>query len=133
MPNYIAQFGIAGDPAVAAVWRSESFPDDASPLRNNERGSVAFAMTGPNARTTQVYINLKDNAKNDGQGFAIFGRVVSGWEVVEKLYSGYGEGSGGGMRAGKQAPLFEGGTAYLDREYPKLDRLLKASIETTTP
>ncbi len=133
VPNYIAQFGIAGDPVVAAVWRSESFPDDAPPLRNNERGSVAFAMTGPNARTTQVYINLKDNAKNDGQGFAIFGRVVSGWEVVEKLYSGYGEGSGGGMRAGKQAPLFEGGTAYLDREYPKLDRLLKASIETTTP
>ncbi len=130
VPNYIAQFGIAGDPAVAAVWRSESFPDDTAPLRNNERGSVAFAMTGPNARTTQVYINLKDNAKNDGQGFAIFGRVVSGWEVVEKLYSGYGEGSGGGMRAGKQAPLFEGGSAYLDREYPKLDRLLKASIET---
>jgi len=129
VPDYIAQFGIAGGPEVAQMWRGGGFADDAPPLRNNVRGSVAFAMTGPNTRTTQVYINLKDNPKNDGQGFAPFGQVTAGWDVVKKLYSGYGEGSGGGMRAGKQAPLFDGGIAYLDREFPKLDRLLWAKVE----
>jgi homoserine O-acetyltransferase len=128
VPDYIAQFGIAGDPAVAQVWRGESFADDTTPNRSNVRGTVAFAMTGPNARTTQLYINLKDNLKNDGQGFSPFGTVTEGWDVVEKLYNGYGENSGGGMRAGKQAPLFEGGNPYLDRQYPKLDRLLYAKV-----
>ncbi len=127
VPNYIAQFGIAGDPSVAAVWRSESFADDPA-SQHNVRGTVAYAMTGPNARTTQIYINLKDNLQNDPQGFAPFGRVTEGWDVVEKLYGGYAENSGGGMRAGKQAPLFEGGNVYLDREFPKLDRLLSAQV-----
>jgi homoserine O-acetyltransferase/O-succinyltransferase len=127
VPNYIAQFGIAGDPSVAAVWRSESFADDPA-SQHNVRGTVAYAMTGPHARTTQIYINLKDNLQNDPQGFAPFGRVTEGWDVVEKLYGGYGENSGGGMRAGKQAPLFEGGNLYLDREFPKLDRLLSAQV-----
>jgi cyclophilin family peptidyl-prolyl cis-trans isomerase len=121
------QFGIAGDPAVAKIWRDRSFPDDPEHV-SNKRGTFAFAMTGPDARTTQIYINTTDQLQQDTQGFSPFGRVVEGMEVVERLYSGYGEQSGGGMRAGKQAKLFEEGNAYLDREFPKLDKLLKARI-----
>jgi len=121
------QFGIAGDPAVAAVWRNASFPDD--PVRtSNVRGTFAYAMTGPDARTTQIYINTADQARQDADGFAPFGRVVEGMDVVDRLYSGYGESSGGGMRAGRQGKLFEEGNAYLDREFPLLDKLLKAEI-----
>ena len=99
---------------------------DDPPRGVNRRGTVAFAMTGPDARTTQLYINLSDNAGNDGQGFAPFGEVISGMEIVDKLYGGYGEASGGGMRGGKQDRLFDGGNAWLDGAYPKLDRLIKA-------
>ena len=127
VPGYIAQFGIAGEPEVARVWRDERIADDA-PRQSNRRGTVAYAMTGPGARTTQIYINLKDNTQLDAQGFAPFGVVSQGWDVVERLYGGYGETSGGGMRAGRQGPLFEGGNAYLDREFPKLDRLRKAQV-----
>jgi cyclophilin family peptidyl-prolyl cis-trans isomerase len=122
-----AQFGIAGDPQIAKIWRNESFPDD--PVRaKNTRGTFAFAMTGPNARTTQIYINVTDQPRQDADGFAPFGKVVEGMEVVDKLYSGYGETSGGGMRGGKQGKLFEEGNAYLDREFPLLDKLLRARI-----
>ena len=127
VPDYIAQFGIAGDPQIAAVWRNESIGDDPV-VESNTRGFIGYAMTGPNARTTQLYINLRDNARNDAQGFAPIAKVVAGMEVVDRLYSGYGETSGGGMRAGKQAPMFEGGNAWLDAGYPKLDRLLRAMV-----
>ena len=123
------QFGIPGDPAVSAVWRNARFPDD--PVRaSNVRGTFAFAMTGPNARTTQIYINIADQSRQDADGFAPFGTVVEGMEVVDRLYSGYGEQSGSGMRAGRQGKLFEEGNAYLDREFPLLDRLVKAVIES---
>jgi peptidyl-prolyl cis-trans isomerase A (cyclophilin A) len=125
--NYIAQWGIAGDPAVAAVWRDRPIPDD-PPTVSNTRGTFAFAMRGPNDRRTQIYVNLADNPRNDADGFAILGRVVSGMEVLDRLYAGYGETSGGGMRGGKQDSLFAGGNAYLDREFPKLDRLLRAAV-----
>jgi homoserine O-acetyltransferase len=122
------QFGIAGDPAVAQVWRKAEFPDDKESA-SNARGWFAFAMTGPGARTTQIYICTNDSMKRqDGDGFAIFGRVVEGMDVVDALYSGYGERSGGGMRAGRQDKLFEEGNAYLDREFPMLDRLTRAQI-----
>ena len=122
-----AQFGIAGDPQIAQIWRSESFPDD--PVRaSNTRGTFAFAMTGPNARTTQIYINVADQPRQDADGFAPFGKVVEGMDVVEKLYSGYAETSGGGMRGGKQGKLFEEGNAYLDREFPLLDKLQRARV-----
>ena len=122
-----AQFGIPGDPPVGAVWRNASFPDD--PVRaSNVRGTFAFAMTGPDARTTQIYINTADQTRQDADGFAPFGKVVEGMDVVDSLYSGYGERSGSGMRAGRQGPLFEGGNVYLDREFPLLDRLVTARI-----
>jgi homoserine O-acetyltransferase len=122
-----AQFGIAGDPAVSAVWRDRRMPDDPV-VKSNLRGFLAYAMTGPNARTTQVYVNLIDRADQDTLGFVAFGQVIEGMAVVDSLYSGYGEESGGGMRAGKQAPLFDGGNKYLDEKYPKLDHLIRATI-----
>ena len=122
-----AQFGIAGDPAVAQAWRSKNFPDD--PVRaSNIRGSFAFAMTGPDTRTTQIYINTGDQSRLDADGFAPFGKVIEGMDVVDKLYSAYGEQSGGGMRGGKQGKLFEEGNAYLDREFPLLDKLVRARV-----
>ena len=121
------QFGIPGAPAVAAVWRNERFPDD--PVRaSNVRGTFAYAMTGTDARTTQIYINTGDQTRQDADGFSPFGKVVEGMDVVDSFYSEYGEKSGGGMRAGRQDKLFEEGNAYLDREFPNLDRLLKATI-----
>jgi peptidyl-prolyl cis-trans isomerase A (cyclophilin A) len=124
-----AQFGINGDPMIAQQQRHVTIPDDTL-KQHNTLGYVAFSNTGPNTRSTQVYINLGDNtARNDIEtGFAPFGRVVEGMDIVERLYGGYGEHSGGGMRAGHQDQMFEGGNAYLDREYPKLDKLIRATI-----
>lgn len=122
-----AQFGIAGDPKVSALWRDRTIADD-PPRQSNVRGRVAFAFKDPNGRTTQVYISLRDNSSQDAQGFAPFGEVVEGMDVANALNSEYGESAGGGIRAGKQAPLFEGGNAYLDREFPRLDRLIRARI-----
>jgi peptidyl-prolyl cis-trans isomerase A (cyclophilin A) len=123
-----AQFGINGDPAVAKAWRDRSIPDD--PRRqSNVRGTVAFAFAVPNGRTTQVYIALADlSATQDEQGFAPFGRVFSGMDVADALNSEYGESSGSGIRAGRQQPLFDGGNAYLDRAFPRLDRIVKAVV-----
>jgi len=128
VPGRFVQFGIAGDPAIAQIWRKAQFPDDKESA-SNARGWFGFAMTGPGARTTQIYIVTSDSMKaQDGQGFALFGRVVEGMDVVDSLYTGYGEHSGGGMRAGHQDKLFEEGNAYLDREYPNLDKLIRAEI-----
>ena len=122
-----AQFGIAGDPGIARIWQNEHFPDD--PVRgSNVRGTFAFAMTGPDARTTQIYINTGDQSRLDAMGFAPFGKVVEGMSVVDALYAEYGEHSGGGMRAGHQQKLFEEGNAYLDREFPLLDELIRATV-----
>jgi cyclophilin family peptidyl-prolyl cis-trans isomerase len=127
VPNYIAQFGVAGDPTFNTVWSTAVFPDD-SVSRHNARGTIGFAALGPGARTTQLYINLVDNARVDPQGLTPIGSVIEGMSVVDSLYSGYGETSGGGIRAGKQGPLLSGGNAYIDREFPKLDRLIRISI-----
>jgi homoserine O-acetyltransferase len=122
-----AQFGIAGDPAASARWRTRTIADD-PPGQSNVRGRVAFAFKDPGGRTTQIYISLRDNSYQDAQGFVPFGEVVEGMEVADALNSEYGEQSGGGIRAGRQQPLFDGGNAWLDREYPRLDRLLKAAV-----
>lgn len=120
-----AQFGIAGEPAQK---KPPDFPDEDVKPRSNLKGTIAFAFAEPNGRSTQVFVNLADNARLDAQGFAPFGRVASGMDVVEKLYDGYGEESGGGIRAGKQAPLYAHGNAWLDARFPKLDRLIRARI-----
>ncbi len=132
VPGFIAQFGVAGDPKVTAAWKDRTIPDD--PVRqSNTRGTIAYAMTGPNTRATQLYINLADNSRLDAQGFAPIGRVTSGLEVVDRLYSGYGETSGGGMRGGKQGEMLKGGNAWLDAHFPKLDRLLRARLLEEKP
>ncbi len=124
-----AQFGIPGDPALSAKWRDKAIADDPRSV-SNTRGTFAFAMTGPNTRTTQIYIAITDmSAQNDSENFAPLGRVVEGMEVVEKLYNAYGETAGGGMRGGKQGRIFAEGNAHLDRDFPKLDKLIRATIQ----
>lgn len=123
--GFIVQFGIASDPAIANAWKNQAMHDDAV-KQTNTRGFVAYAMTGPDTRTTQLYINLSDNSRLDAEGFAPIGKVIEGMDVVDQLFAGYGENAGGGMRGGKQGGIFEGGNAYLDREFPKLDRLIRA-------
>jgi cyclophilin family peptidyl-prolyl cis-trans isomerase len=122
-----AQFGINGTPEVSKRWRTRTIPDD-PPKQSNTRGTVAFAFAEPNGRTTQVFISLRDNSYLDAQGFAPFGRVAAGMDVADALNAEYGETSGGGIRGGKQDPLFDGGNAYLDREFPRLDRILRVTI-----
>lgn len=128
VPGRWAQFGISGDPQVAERWRDRVIPDDPL-IKPNTAGFVAFANTGPNTRSTEIYINTGDNTKNDHEnGFAPFGKVVAGMDTVDKLYGGYGEHSGGGMRAGHQDTMFNGGNAWLDKNYPKLDKLIRATL-----
>jgi homoserine O-acetyltransferase/O-succinyltransferase len=125
--NFIAQFGLNGDPAVIAAWKGRAIPDD-SVRKSNVRGTLAYAMTGPNTRTTQIYINLANNTQLDAQGFAPFAEITSGMEAADRLYSGYGESAGGGVRAGKQGLIEAGGNAYLTRAFPKLDYIERAVI-----
>lgn len=129
--NYIAQFGLHGDSAVNAAWSTRQIPDD-PPRSRNARGTYAFSMIGgvPNTRNTQIYINLADNARNDVEPFTVLGTVIEGMAVVDSLYSGYGENSGSGMRQGRQPPLANGGNAFVDREYPLLDRILRVTVAT---
>ena len=123
-----AQFGINGDPAVANTWRTRTIADD-PPKQSNVRGTVAFAFAVTHGRATQVYIALTDlSAVQDAQGFVPFGRVVEGMDVADALNAEYGETSGSGIRAGKQQPLFDGGNAYLDRAFPRLDRVVRARV-----
>ena len=128
IPGFMAQFGIHGDPQVSATWRERSIPDD--PVRqSNARGMVTFATAGPNTRTTQVFINYRDNAGLDGQGFAPFGQVVEGMEVVDRLFAGYGEGAPRG-RGPDQGRIQAEGNAYLEREFAKLDYVKRATVVT---
>jgi peptidyl-prolyl cis-trans isomerase A (cyclophilin A) len=124
--GFMVQFGINGDPNIAAVWRDADIKDD--PVKqSNERGTITFATAGPNTRTTQVFINFADNAPLDGQGFSPFGKVVSGMEVVDSLYSGYGEGAPNG-NGPDQGLVQSQGNAYLEQDFPKLDFIKSATI-----
>lgn len=128
--GYIAQWGLHGDSVVNAAWKGRYLADD-PPRSHNRRGTFAFAYEGPGkpaTRNTQLYINLADNVRNDAEPFTILGTVVEGMSVVDSLYSGYGEESGGGVRQGKQGPLERGGNAFMDRTYPRLDRILRVTV-----
>lgn len=123
-----AQFGIQGDPEIARAWRDRVIPDDPV-AESNTRGRVTFAMsTTPDSRTTQLFINKVDKTDLDDTGFAPVGEVVEGMDVVDALHAGYRESSGGGIRGGKQDPVFEGGNAYLETNYPELDFIIRARI-----
>jgi cyclophilin family peptidyl-prolyl cis-trans isomerase len=125
--GYIAQFGLSGDPAITAAWRGHELPDD-PPRSRNDRGTFAFAQKGPNTRLTQIYINLADNTRNNVEPFSVFGTVSEGMDVVDRLYGGYGEESGSGMRQGRQGPIEQGGNVYLDAAFPLLDRILRVCV-----
>jgi len=125
IPGFIAQFGISGDPAMNQKW-SAQIPDD--PVKeSNRKGTVTFATAGPNTRTTQLFVNTKDNPMLDGMGFAPFGRVVEGIDVVEKLYAEYGEGPPEG-RGPMQNRIEQEGNRYLNQSFPKLDSIITARI-----
>jgi len=125
--GFMVQFGISGNPDLSALWREATIPDD--PVKqSNTRGMVSFATAGPNTRTTQVFINFGDNSALDGQGFAPFGQVASGMNVVDSIYGGYGEGAPRG-RGPDQGRIQTEGNAYLVEAYPKLDYIKKATIE----
>lgn len=126
--NFVVQFGINGDPAVEARWRNLTMRDD--PVRqSNKRGTLTFAMAGPNTRTTQLFINLKDNTRLDAGGFAPLGQVVEGMEVVDHLYNSYGDAPPRGE--GPDQSLIETqGNTYLDAKFPYLDRIRRARIVT---
>jgi len=125
--GFMVQFGINGDPKISAVWHDANLRDD--PVRqSNLRGYITYATAGPNTRTTQVFINYADNRGLDRQGFAPFGRVVSGMNVVDGLYSGYGEGAPEG-NGPAQDRVQSQGNAYLIHDFPRLDSIKKATIE----
>jgi peptidyl-prolyl cis-trans isomerase A (cyclophilin A) len=126
LPDFMAQFGMHGDPAVQAKWGERNILDD--PVKeSNRKGAVTFAMGGPNTRSTQLFINSVDNPRLDGMGFAPIGRVTEGIEVVEKLYNGYGEGAPQGYGP-EQGLITRDGNRYLDRYFPRLDSIISARI-----
>ena len=125
--GFMVQFGINGDPATMARWRTAQISDDPV-AQSNKRGTITFATAGPNTRTSQVFINFADNTNLDGMGFAPFGRIVSGMNVVDVLNAEYGEGAPRG-RGPDQSRLQDEGNAYLTKEFPRMDYIKKATIE----
>jgi len=129
--GFMAQFGIAGDPEVAAKWRERQIDDDDA-KEKNLKGRLTFATAGPNTRTTQMFFNFKDNTFLDSQGFTPFGEVVKGMDVVAKLYSGYGEGAPDG-NGPSQSKLQEEGNAYLKKDFPKMTYIKKVTVSGDLP
>jgi len=127
IPGFMAQFGLHADTAVTSAWRERVIADDQM-RRSNQRGMVTFATAGPGTRTTQIFINYRDNSGLDGRGFTPFGEVVEGMAVVDSLYGGYGEGAPNG-RGPDQMRIHIEGEKYLARQFPKLDKIKKATVE----
>ena len=126
LQDFIAQWGIHGDPEVSAAWAGATMPDDPV-VQGNVRGTITYAMGGPNTRTTQVFLNFKDNAYLDSSGFSAFGEVVEGMDVVDSLYKGYGEGAPQG-NGPEQWRIHEEGNAYLESNFPDMDYVIEARI-----
>ena len=126
LSKYVAQFGIHGDPAVSGKWREAPIDDD--PVKQkNTRGRITFAKGGPNTRTTNLFISLKDNTSLDSDGFAPIGEVVEGMDVADQLHSGYGDGAPKG-RGPSQKRLYEEGNAWLKKDFKDLDYIKTAKI-----
>jgi cyclophilin family peptidyl-prolyl cis-trans isomerase len=120
IPGFVVQFGLSADPAVNNVWRKSNFKDDPV-TQSNKPGFTTFATAGKDTRTTQLFINTGNNAQLDKMGFAPFGQITSGMDVVKKIHSGYGESP-------DQGSITALGKAYLDKNFPKLDRITSATI-----
>ena len=123
IPGFVVQWGMSGDPALNKEWNQARIQDDPV-MTSNEPGTITFAMAGPNTRTTQLFINYKNNAGLDGQGFSPFGRVVEGMEVVESFNAEYGA-----TPSNNQQRIGAEGNAFLDKHFPNLDAILSATIE----
>jgi len=122
LPGFMAQFGMSAYPQVSAAWQQANIKDD--PVKSsNKPGTVTFAMAGPNTRTTQIFINLGDNARLDGMGFSAVDEVTSGMDVIKSCYSGYADAP-----TSHQGEITNEGKAYLDKNFPKLDYILKATV-----
>lgn len=122
VPPFVVQWGISADPDVSAAWETATIPDD--PVRtHNTRGTISFASAGPDTRTTQVFVNLGDNRQLDSQGFAPFGTVTSGMDVVTALYGGYGD-----RPTAHQGEMTAQGEAYFASSWPKLDTIRSATV-----
>lgn len=128
IPGFMVQFGINADPAISAAWRSARIGVD--PVKQSNKAMyITFAMgASPDTRTTQVFINFQNNANLDPMGFAPFGEVIEGKDVVNKIYTGYGEGAPRG-KGPEQGRVQAEGNAYLNKAFPKLDFIKKATIE----
>jgi peptidyl-prolyl cis-trans isomerase A (cyclophilin A) len=126
VPNFVVQFGMNGNPEISEIWQNARIKDDPV-AQSNKAGSLTFAMSGPNSRTTQIFINLKDNARLDEMGFSPFGMVSDGMDVVTALYSDYGDGPPRG-RGPNQSQIVLEGNEYLDKNFPELDRIVKATV-----
>ncbi|MGB7280988.1 MAG: peptidylprolyl isomerase [Candidatus Acidiferrum sp.] len=134
LKGFVVQWGISAYPPVNVAWDHAPIKDDPA-VQSNLRGYITYAMGGPNTRTTQVFINLVDNKRLDGMGFAAFGQVTEGMDVVDSLYSGYGEGAPDGQGPA-QDTLEKSGKPYLDKDFPLLDSIKTARLilpETTAP
>ncbi len=127
LPRFVVQFGIAADPKVTGIWVNGRIKDD--PVKqSNKKGTVTFAKSGPASRTTEVFINYGDNSRLDKDGFAPFGEVVSGMDVVEKFYSGYGDVMPRG-NGPNQTRIEAEGNEYLEQSFPRLDSIKTARVE----
>lgn len=120
VPGFMVQWGIPAKPEMAAIWKSKSMQDEPV-LKSNTRGYVSFAAAGPHSRTSQMFINFADNSNLDSMGFAPFARVIKGMDVVDRIYSGYGEKPDQGAIQGR-------GNKYLKKEFPRLSYIEHAHI-----
>jgi peptidyl-prolyl cis-trans isomerase A (cyclophilin A) len=118
--NFMVQFGMNGDPSIQGPWKDANLTDDPV-TQTNRRGTITFATAGPNSRTTQVFINFRNNAVLDAQGFAPFGEIESGMDAVDKINTEYGESP-------DQGRIQSQGNAYLTKAFPRLDYVKKATI-----
>jgi peptidyl-prolyl cis-trans isomerase A (cyclophilin A) len=125
VPGFVVQFGLSANPAVNKVWKDANIQDDPV-IQSNKRGFLVFATAGPNTCTTQLFINFGDNSRLDGMGFAPFGTVVEGMDVVDKIYSGYGESP-------RQDLITDQGDTYIAANFPKIDKIKLARLVPAVP
>jgi peptidyl-prolyl cis-trans isomerase A (cyclophilin A) len=121
VPGFVVQFGLSPFPPVTGAWQ-DAFIQDDPVTQSNKRGTVTFATSGPNARTTQLFVNFGDNTRLDAMGFSPFGEVIEGMDVVDKIYAGYGESP-------NQGQIETVGKKYLETNFPLLDSITTAKLE----